>query len=1814
MISKVRLARSLDRLSSKVALFLLFSLAAALVPGHGQVVINEIMYRPGTTFPENTALEFIELHNPTDAPVDISGWALTNGAGFTFPPGTTIAAGGFIVVASDPVAVQAAYGVTGVLGPWAAGARLSNGGEKITLSQPGAKPGSFDTVDSVTYASEGDWSMRVREPVFNGWEWSSAADNGGKSLELRNPAISNNNGQNWLPSTAPAGGTPGAVNTVVTSNVPPIIHDVKHSPAVPTSAQDVTISCDVTDEMAPDGLTATLFWRDATSTTPGAFQSRPMSSDGGGRFSTVLGPKADLTIVEFYVSVNDGALTRTWPAPTSEGQNANCQYVVSDEPRTPTDSYYWLVLTAAENAAFDNVNDGSNRQFNQTFISTRGSETTIRYRSSMRIRGNSSRNYQFRPLRISLPNEDKWNGVTDFPLNPKASFLQFFGMRLFQAAGLVADDAIPIELRRNGMESTTSNGSTPDYGKWVRAEQIGGDYVNNHYRTEANAGGDVFKKIDNGGGDNFYWASDFVPPTNPDEEVAGWTKQNNSAANDWTALTHFFNTWQTAAAPHFPGSPPGDVAESDRSRQSGIGNWDGTAFTAGELAAVSEVSDLQQWARHLAAMTIIQDLETKLSNGVDDDYSVYFPPPDGSGQRKMQLLPHDLDTILGLGDNSRPPDYTGLYNMTEEGQSGYGFRTLLPLIGTAAMQGSVSFLAMYHNAIRELYGTVFNADTTGGANPPFYQFVDSHLAGWVPPDTITAIKDFATARQTYLLGLLDAQPITPPPAVSRSSLLSVPGTLMIHEVLAHNVAIYNHEGTFPDAIELYNAGGTAIDLAGKSLTDDPTLKDKFVFPAGTSIPGGGMLVVHADSAATSGLHTGFGLDNEGEGVWLYDTVTNGQTLLDSVVFGPQPPDLSIGRTGATRNLWRLCTPKIGADNDAIPTLDPPGGLVINELSANNDYLLDTDFVELYNPSALPVAIGQMALTDDFINFPSASVLPELSFIGKHSYVRFFAKGGSADPRLPGELPFAINKDFGWIALIGLNGTIVDRQDVIAQTFNTSVGRSPDGAATLEVFGLPVNVPTPGTANVNAPASVLDLLNGLRISEILYAPLDLEYIELHNIGPTVLDLTGVRFTRGITYTFSTGTTLAPGAYLVVCRDRDAFQTQFTGAVPLADGAFTGMLSDTGETIAFQLPEPRDLNILSFSYSASWFAPLTDSGYSLSVIDDAMTPARDWGDRSTWTPSTNLYGTPGSGPPPTITSASLAAGIISEPFFYPITATQAPTSYNASGLPAGVTVNTVSGLISGTPTESGAFNVVVSATSPSGTGQLTVAVTIASSGPIATFVWSTIASPQASGVPVAVTLTAKDAQGRTVDGFNGALPISGQGAGTTAGIMLITECGTGSTDYFELENVGNAPADTDGWFILPNNANGQGGGPNAVHPVWLLPASVPAGAVTAISENSPQYSSGINWSSNPLQNPNGWCMLCDNTGAVRDFVAWGYDAATIASINVPSVTVNGTTYTDLRASPSNWTGAGADIGFFDTVRTRFGSTDQNTLADWVSGSDEGNKGVHNINLTVPFVPPPPVIPVTPGTAAFVNGVWNGNLTINQVASGMKVNVTNGSIVVGTNTFNVIASPPPVITSPGSVLAVIGAQFSYQITGTNGPTGFSATGLPGGVLLNASTGLLAGTPTAAGLVNATVFATNSGGTGSSIVTIDVQNDADGDGMGDAWEAAHGLNPGLDDASADRDGDGLTNRGEWIAGTLPDDPASRFAIIDERRVGSDIEITWTTFPGKRYRVHTRANFTASDWTEITSAPIVAAGSVATFLHPGGAGGGQRHYRVSTE
>ncbi len=110
---------------------------------------------------------------------------------------------------------------------------------------------------------------------------------------------------------------------------------------------------------------------------------------------------------------------------------------------------------------------------------------------------------------------------------------------------------------------------------------------------------------------------------------------------------------------------------------------------------------------------------------------------------------------------------------------------------------------------------------------------------------------------------------------------------------------------------------------------------------------------------------------------------------------------------------------------------------------------------------------------------------------------------------------------------------------------------------------------------------------------------------------------------------------------------------------------------------------------------------------------------------------------SSPAPVISSAGTANGITGATFSYNITASNSPTSYNATSLPAGLSINTSTGLISGTPTTAGTFNTTISATNAGGTGSKSLVITI--TNPTSS---QNINEPFETGLPITAPSVATD----------------------------------------------------------------------------------------------------------------------------------------------------------------------------------------------------------------------------------------------------------------------------------------------------------------------------------------------------------------------------------------------------------------------------------------------------------------------------------------
>ena len=150
-------------------------------------VFSEIMYRPATRL-DALDVEFLELYNSQPWAEDLTGYRISGDVSFAFPSGTTIPALGRLVIAAVPGDVQAAYGISGVLGPYAG--RLKDGGGALRLRNEG---------DGIAFEVDYDSEHA----------WAAAPDGGGPSLVLARPSFGMQDARAWAAS-ALVGGSPGA--------------------------------------------------------------------------------------------------------------------------------------------------------------------------------------------------------------------------------------------------------------------------------------------------------------------------------------------------------------------------------------------------------------------------------------------------------------------------------------------------------------------------------------------------------------------------------------------------------------------------------------------------------------------------------------------------------------------------------------------------------------------------------------------------------------------------------------------------------------------------------------------------------------------------------------------------------------------------------------------------------------------------------------------------------------------------------------------------------------------------------------------------------------------------------------------------------------------------------------------------------------------------------------------------------------------------------------------------------------------------------------------------------------------------------------------------------------------------------------------------------------------------------------------------------------------------------------------------------------------------------------------------------------------
>jgi hypothetical protein len=145
--------------------------------------------------------------------------------------------------------------------------------------------------------------------------------------------------------------------------------------------------------------------------------------------------------------------------------------------------------------------------------------------------------------------------------------------------------------------------------------------------------------------------------------------------------------------------------------------------------------------------------------------------------------------------------------------------------------------------------------------------------------------------------------------------------LRINEFMADNQYTLedpDEPGEYPDWIELYNAGTSAVSLDGLYLSDDPDKPSRFAITDGLSIPAKGFMLFYADNDSKQGAHhLSFALGRTSGFISLFSSATD--RVIDSHSYGVQSTDVSQGRASDGKEPWRFFTSATpGATNSLLP--------------------------------------------------------------------------------------------------------------------------------------------------------------------------------------------------------------------------------------------------------------------------------------------------------------------------------------------------------------------------------------------------------------------------------------------------------------------------------------------------------------------------------------------------------------------------------------------------------------------------------------------------------------------------------------------------------------------------------------------------------------------------------------------------------------------------------------------------------------------------------------------------------------------------------
>ncbi|MGD0092650.1 MAG: putative Ig domain-containing protein, partial [Planctomycetota bacterium] len=446
------------------------------------------------------------------------------------------------------------------------------------------------------------------------------------------------------------------------------------------------------------------------------------------------------------------------------------------------------------------------------------------------------------------------------------------------------------------------------------------------------------------------------------------------------------------------------------------------------------------------------------------------------------------------------------------------------------------------------------------------------------------------------------------------------------------------------------------------------------------------------------------------------------------------------------------------------------------------------------------------------------------------------------------------------------------------------------------------------------------------------------------------------------------------------------------------------------------------------------------------------------------------------PPVITSPGKATAVVGVPFSYTITATNGPTSYNATlppALAATLSVNTVTGVISGTPAAgtTGVYNVTLTATNGIGPGTRPLQLTI--SLPVPPVITSPLNTLGIDGAPFTYTITA-----------TGTMPIS-YSAISVVQVGAVTQVLSGTQiSSLDLDEPTAFVAIEKPITMLSGAAAGQTSTVLAFDLV-TAPDGTTQGRITFGPAFTAPLAAGDKFSVVLSSQPLPQLLSIQN----KTDPTTGQTTGVIAGRPIQAGTFN------VLLSASNLATAPTNPGTPATTATLVLVI--NPTAPVITNTDLTATGVEGVpfSYTVQATGTQPltigVLDATPLPAGLTlsASAMNSQGIVQAIISGTPLPAAVGTTTVtltaanhvtplpNTATLTINISPaPPIITSPLTASAVDGIPFSYTITATGTPpVTFTATGLPNGLSLAGTT--ISGTPSGQiGSFNVILTATNS------------------------------------------------------------------------------------------------------------------------------------------